>query len=148
MKQHSPKFLNDLKNSQQKENEFVKALLGKNLTGETTQDLEDFAAYDVSATGSTGKVSYYEVKCNTLGFTAKTFVELAKVKAGYEIPSGLSVSKADYYVFTFKDNPKFYILRTSKLKKLKYEHIYVDRYGYKLGILNTETLLSLCDAVL
>lgn len=148
MKQHSPKFLNDLKNSQAKETAFVEALLRKQLTGETTQHLEDFPDYDISATGSTGRISYYEVKCNTSGFTEKTFVEIAKVKGGYLVPCGLKTTKADYYVFTFKDNPKFYIIRTSKLRQMPFEHIYIDKYGYQLGILSTDTLLSSCNAVL
>ncbi|RZK12901.1 MAG: hypothetical protein EOO46_01315 [Flavobacterium sp.] len=146
--QHSVKFICDLKNSQQKEKAFLIALLGKGLTGETTEHLDNFNAYDVSATGSTGKVSTYEIKCNTSGWTAKTFIELSKVKNGTKQDAGLSATKADYYVFTFQYNPKFYIIRTKKLRELKYEHIYTDTGGYQLGIILTDTLLSLCDAVI
>ena len=72
--------------------------------------------YDLEAVRKNKKV-YIEVKYNSLtDKTHKIFLECCKHKNGVLLPSGISITKATYYIFY--SNTKYYIINTNKVKKI------------------------------
>jgi hypothetical protein len=138
-------FKEDLKFSQQGENELKEVLESYNYYVTTTQDLGKFSGYDLTATCmSMYELTKIEFKhdrmCDTTGNVA---IELSKIDGNGEIQlSGLYITEADeiFYKLGSTDN-FFYGVSTTSLKawvnknSVKYKTIYGGDGGRTLMML-------------
>ena len=121
---------------------------------ESMQCLGYFPGYDISTTAVTGTVMKYEVKYNSRydkdrDFTNGTLVvEMAKSRDGCSVPSGISISTADYYAFVLEGSDAFYIIKTDELKalcnnpKLAKKKLLTDKNGFLIAIFDLPFILS------
>lgn len=121
-------FNENLKDGNSQEERFEVFLQQKGILTENSQGKGSYPDWDVSTTGTTGQVVTYEVKFDRLANqTGNVAVEMDKVVDGHRLPAALSTSKSNWYVYTFTDDPKFYLIPTKKLRRL------VDTGQYKFS---------------
>lgn len=115
---------------------------------ETTDPAKYFPYWDISSTGCTcenkSKVTRYEVKY--LRQNKTIYIENGQMVNGKLIPCGLSITKANFYVFTFKDDEYFYLISVKKLKELVNQNtnIYFDKNSYQLSVFPAEEIINYC----
>ena len=155
-------YKKDYEISRQVEIEFEQFIKEKyNLTTENSQEKGEFADWDISTTASTknnNRVTTFEVKYNRNYTTGNAIIELHKgiVANGcisHTLPSGLSSTKADYYIFKFQNEEKYYLIQTEKLRALltpnnpEITFIY-DSNNYYIAIISKNILQENCKCVL
>lgn len=86
---------------------------------ENSESKGEFSDWDVSTTAFTqsSTIRTFEVKHNRKYDSGNVCIETGKVVDGYLRESGLSATKAGYYVFNFDDEPDFYVIPTDQLKQ-------------------------------
>ena len=114
------KFETDLKKAQKIELEFEAYIRTEyGFLTENTQHLGFFPDYDVRITSTTtNNISTYEVKLNSNYANNTVCIEIGKRINGKDEPSGLSSTKADYYVLKIEADDNWYVIPTQKLKDL------------------------------
>lgn len=107
-----------LKEGIEAENEFAEEL--KRIGLQVKQMEGHHPEYDMEVTNpATGETKTYEVKYDKMRCeTGNVPVEVGKIVKGVGLPSGLSITTADYHVYKFQSFPNWYIIETSKLKEL------------------------------
>lgn len=144
---------NDLKLSQQKEKELTELFIKANWIATTTQDKGNFPDYDIKVQyKSTSTPSYIELKHDRLSSKTKNVaVELYKTVSGQQQPSGLSITKADWIVYSFPDKPNFYGIDKGILEKLvaekKYKKLVTGGDGNRvtLALFDRQVFLNHCE---
>lgn len=112
-------FKTDLKYSQVIENKLCNIIKEGGFYAETTQDKNLFPDYDLIIKNSKTKKTIelkVDLKCEETGNIA---VEIEKEIKGERKQSGLSITKADVWVYYLPSEDEFYYLSTKKLKKNK-----------------------------
>lgn len=141
-------YQKDYQESREKELEFESFLKDQNLKTETTDPKEYFPYWDIRTTGCTctdkTKVTKFEVKYLRQNNTI--YVEDGQLVDGKIIPCGLSITESDFYVFTFKNDEKFYTIPVKKLKYLVQNNTktYYDHNNYHISVFTAEYLLPFC----
>jgi hypothetical protein len=124
-------FATDLEISHKKELEFEEYIKTKyGVLTENSQDKGNFPDWDIRITATTknNKVTTFEVKYNKDYAQNTIVVEECRIINQERIPTGISLSNADYYVFSIENNPNWYIITKEKLFKLIKETKFPNRY--------------------
>lgn len=112
-------------------------ILKKHKFKDITIDYKKNSYYDLTAYKKNKKV-YIEVKYNSLTDRTKyIFLECCKTNL---YPSGISITKSDYYIFF--SNSKYWICKTDKVKKLLEQTIRRELNKIKLTKPSDEQLLK------
>ncbi len=141
-------FKSDYEISRQQELRFETFLQNQDLLTETTNPNLYFPYWDIRTTGCTctdkTKITKFEVKF--LRQNTTIYIEDGQLVDNKLIPCGLSITKADFYVFTFQDDERFFTIPVKKLKNLveTNTNIYYDKNNYKLSVFTAEYLLPFC----
>ncbi len=112
-----------------------------------------FPDWDISSTSTTtGSIATYELKYNNDYATNNVVIENCRIIDQQKHPSGLTSTKADYYVLAFENDSNFYLIPTQKLKDLVNSNktpkrILTDKNGYQLYIFSKDYLLPLCNVL-
>jgi len=118
-------FSEDLKEGEHAEREFAEWAIKEGLKVEKIQG--NFAAYDLIVSDETEQIKI-EVKLDRKAhYTGNVGIELYKQVNGVDLPSGLSGSEADTFVFNLL-NIGMYAIPTKKLRQL------ADDKKYKAGV--------------
>jgi hypothetical protein len=105
--------------------------------------------YDIKVSVPSSKVTY-EVKTDLLvNETGNVAVEMEKTIAGEKKKSGLSVSKADFYVYKLIRDAYFYVIATDDLRKFIAENSFREEVGgdrddYKVVLIPKEEFCKQC----
>lgn len=149
-------YKNDYKKSRKAEIEFEHHLQHYyNIKTENSANKGYFPDWDISSTAETGHITKYEVKYNSNYFDVDfpkgtVVIEAARIVDKMTIPCGLTLTKADYYVFQFQNDSNFYLIKVDTLKqlvansKLKEKKIIYDKNNYQLHIFNKAFILQYC----
>lgn len=148
-------FRNDLLTGQKKEIEFTSVLNNKGWTTTTTADtIGKFSGYDVEAKLGTTTVTF-EIKFDRMASWSGN-VALEMCRRGFndkKIPSGLTTSAADYYIFCIDNDASFYQIKLDHLKDLVREKKYHsgmwggDFQQSGIVLFNRNFLLSQCEKI-
>lgn len=124
-------FDTDLNQGRKIENEFALLFVNKGYNVTTTQDKGLFNDYDVAVENpDNGTTVTFEIKHDRLANIRKNVaVEVSKTIDGKTVPSGLSVSKADLFVYKFGQEKTFYAMDTEKL----WEFIQQGKYDWEIS---------------
>lgn len=135
------KIYKDLEEGNNVENELVKILENSGLKVTTTQVDGLNSKYDLIV--NTIKKTYtIEVKFDRMvNETGNVAIELHKILNDEKLPSGLSITEADYYVYKLSD--KFYSIKTKKLKDLIKKLIKNDAIKIVMGGDNRSVCIGL-----
>ncbi|WP_316841391.1 hypothetical protein [Pedobacter gandavensis] len=111
-------FQQDLKTAQAVESEVQNKYILSGYTASTTASLGQFSAYDLVISSGGTQCYTLEVKYdNKAPDTQNVAIEIEKVNPlGGFLPSGLSITEADYQVY--KIDGVFYIIPTENLKNI------------------------------
>ena len=149
-------FKSDLEISQQKEREFELYMKTKySALTENSQNKDYFPDWDVKITATTKNnlISTFEVKYNKAYKQNTIVVEECRIINGERIPSGISLSNADYYIFTIENNPNWYMIKKEKLFKLIEEtkspnrYMIRDKNDFIIQIFDKPWFLSKCKII-
>jgi hypothetical protein len=114
-------FQTDLEKSIEKEIAFETYMKTKyGVQTENSRDKGNFPDWDlrITATTKNNLVSTYEVKYNKDYAQNTIVVEECRIINEERIPTGISLSKADYYVFAVENDINWYIIKKEKLFNL------------------------------
>ena len=115
-------FSEDLKEGQQAEQEFANWAIKEGLSVERIPG--NFAPYDMIVYDDVDQFKI-EVKLDRKAhYTGNVGIELYKQVNGVDMPSGLSGSEADTFVFKLLNIPGMFAIPTHKLRKLAEEKKY------------------------
>ena len=149
-------FKSDLEISQKKELEFENYMKTKySAITENSQDRDYFPDWDVKITATTknNQVSTYEIKYNKAYEQNTIVVEECRIINGERKPSGISLSNADYYVFTVEHNTNWYMISKTKLFRLitntKSPNRYMirDKNDFIIQVFDKPWFLSQCTII-
>lgn len=149
-------FKSDLEISQQKELEFEQYIKTKySALTENSQHRDYFPDWDVKITATTknNKVTTFEVKYNKAYEQNTVVVEECKIVNETRIPTGISLSNADYYVFTIQYDNNWYIIKREKLfdliKNTKHPNRYMirDKNDWIIQVFDKPWFLSKCKII-
>jgi hypothetical protein len=144
-------YQQDYEKSRAKEFQVENLLQTKyNLLTETTDDKVYHPWWDISSTSTThnNRIIKWEVKYNSNYQVDSVVIEACKIVDECKIPSGLSITEADYYILCFEDDSNFYAIKVEKLKELvanfKHikKHVGYDKNNYQLQIFPKAYLLQ------
>jgi hypothetical protein len=148
-------FKTDLEISQIKELEFEQYIKTKyQVLTENSQDKGWFPDWDIRITAQTKNnlISTFEVKYNKAYEQNTIVVEECKIVNEEKIPSGISLSTADYYVFTIENDNNWYIIKKEKLfslirMKTTKRYIIVDKNGFMIQVFDKPWFLTQCKTI-
>jgi hypothetical protein len=152
-------FKSDYEKSLQKEIQFEKYLNNKyQVLTENSQDKGEFPDWDIKVTALTKNnlVTTFEVKYNE-DYNKKGFntivIEEYRIVNQMKKPSGITKSKADYYVFAIENDENWYIIKREKLFELINKTTYPNRYfirdknDFIIQIFDKPFFLSKCTII-
>jgi hypothetical protein len=134
-------FKQDLYNAQQIEFQIMESIMSSGHTCTSTASFGIFPDYDIVVKPLNKPQFKAEIKHDIKHTTTqKVAIETGKVRDGYIVKSGLSITKADYYIYQLED--KKYMIKTDRLKKLLHETSFQEMVG---GDFNTVMTLVPVD---
>lgn len=115
-------FNDDLERGRTAEHRFQRLLQSDypTILIENSESKGEFADWDISTTAFTSTsttIRTFEIKHNKKYESGNVCVETGKVQDGYLRESGLSATKAGYYVFQFEGENDFYVIKTDQLRR-------------------------------
>lgn len=145
-------FSKDLEIARIKEQQFEQYIKNKyGVLTENSQDKEWFPDWDVKITGKT--ISTFEVKYNKCYEQNTVVIEIGRIVNGERTDTGLFLSKADYYIFTFECIDSWYMISSDKLKRLINEtrsperYLIRDKNNFLIQIFDKPFFLSHCRII-
>lgn len=149
-------FNNDLENGQQEENRFKEFLIKEGCTVTSTQTLGKFSGYDLQAYYPPRNLIFtVEVKKDFKSTTTgRVAVEVAKKNLdNNEENSGLTATRANFYVYTFPNDENFYMIETKQLVNMyqtcQYQSLrwVGDGDRYKNMLIEKDEFIKQCKVV-
>lgn len=143
-------FKQCLEEGEKSEYEFMD-ILKKQWEGDSLAKIEKSNShdYDIKVSTPSSKVTY-EIKTDLLvNETGNVAVEMEKTISGEKKKSGLSVSKADFYVYKLIRDPFFYVIPTKQLRQFITdnsfrEEVGGDRNDYRVVLIPKEQFCAQC----
>ncbi|PUZ23434.1 hypothetical protein DCC81_23945 [Chitinophaga parva] len=117
-------------------------------------DTDLFSSHDIEVQHPEGSLKTIEVKSDHIApYTKNVAVEFQKRKDNKIIPSGISISNADYIVYCFPQHPSFYLIPLPDLlsllsnKKYKYTRWGGDENISHLALFDFDFFKKECVAI-
>jgi hypothetical protein len=139
---------------QQKEKELALFLQKNGYTTVSTAVKGAFKAYDLEVYNAAGAMRKIEVKDDIKSAqTNNVAIEMYSInKRGRRVSSGLSATRADYYVYCFPGDKRFYLYHTSTLQEIvaQNEHTVLggDNNRIRLSLIAKRNLIEVAYKVL